>query len=140
MKNTWKWIAVALAVLLVGSWVVTPLLHSFGITTSYMPMMGGFGGGRYFEGGFGGGHMGFPGTGGMMYSGFGAFGGLLLPLVVIGLAVWGGIALIKSATAKKAPASAAPCPAAESHDANCPHCGRIIQPDWNTCPFCGETI
>ena len=122
MKNIWKWIAVTLAVVFVGSWMITPLLHSFGVSTSYMPMFSSFRGERAFGGGMMGGGM--------------IAGGYILPLIVLGLAIWGGVSLIKGAS-KTQPASG---PVSAPAELDCAQCGKDIQPDWVTCPYCGRKI
>lgn len=91
-------------------------------------MMGGFGG--------------MMGNYGMMGRGFGfaPFGVLLVWLVPLGalvLLILGAVGLIRSAASSgrsdSPQAAAAPARA-------CPNCGKPVQSDWNTCPYCGTGL
>lgn len=56
----------------------------------------------------------------------------LLPLAVIGLIVYGVVALLHR------PNQVVP-PHQELRKA-CPNCGKSVQADWKTCPYCGQTL
>ncbi len=76
------------------------------------------------------------GTGGMHFLMFPALaGGALFSLVVLALAVWGGISLLR-----RAPAKVAAPAAAVVKTQPCASCGKPLQADWSTCPFCGSPV
>lgn len=118
MKTVWKWILGTLVVLVLASLIFLPWLGRayFG----WMPMMGY--GVRPMHPFFG-------------WSPFGGWwmmaGMFLLPLIVIGLLIWGGVALIRNASAKPAP---------PPQTVACTHCGQPLQVGWVACPYCGEKI
>jgi hypothetical protein len=90
-------------------------------------------------------HYGMMGRGygyrGMMGGGFGFFpiGGIfmgLIGLAVLGLAVYGVVALFnRQPTPVVVPA---PVPTVAAHA--CSSCGKPVQDDWKTCPYCGNTL
>lgn len=146
MKQAWKWIGIALGVLLIFLIIAVPVF------------MGIFGFGRMgmmdngFRGMHGGGILWFMGGWAMMFS------RLLFPLLIIGLLVWGGYALGKGASRRPAAQTAAvnsqaapqmPAAAAAQQDsqpipasaaAACPHCGGETHAGWVACPHCGEKL
>jgi hypothetical protein len=71
-------------------------------------------------------------------SGFFIFGifGWLIPLAVIGLAIYGVVALFQR---KPSPAAAVEvAPAAPSR--TCASCGKLAQGDWKNCPYCRSDL
>jgi hypothetical protein len=116
MKNAWKWLIVFAVVFVVV--LIIALLFSFGSGYGYgwMPMMG---------------NRGFSN-----FNGFGLIGGvmmlfmLFIPLVLIGLAVFGVVALLQRSgnilTQPQMPA--------------CSNCGKPLQAGWNVCPNCGTKV
>jgi hypothetical protein len=91
-------------------------------------------------------HRGMMDRYGMMGRGFGVLNPLewlgialmwLIPIGVLVVLVLGSIALIRVVTAPRIPAPPA-APVAASHP--CPNCGKPTQPDWNTCPYCGNSL
>lgn len=102
--------------------------------------------GRGMAGGFG--PLGGPGMFrgfGMMGRGFGLFGllplrlffGWLIPVGVIVLILLAAIGLFSSL--RNTRGSTLP-PAAPVSSQVCPNCGRPVQSDWNTCPYCGQSL
>lgn len=66
----------------------------------------------------------------------GLFGGLLMiifTLGFLGLAVVGIVLLVRALQQpnRDQPASLA---------RHCDHCGKVIAPDWQVCPYCGEPL
>lgn len=113
--KTWKWIAILaiglLVVLIVGAFLFR------GVGYHWMPMHGRFGG--------------IPMMGASRYFGFGVMlFGLLVPLLLLGLVITGGVAIYNGL---KKPAASAPV-------SSCSHCGKPIQADWVNCPYCGEKL
>ncbi len=117
MKNNWKWI-VGAVVALVVLFALPFLFHASG----YNGMMGGYGGWHH------------PMMGGSGYLPFGGFlmglGMLLLwtiPLGLLFLVIYGAVRL---ATKPNMPAPVQ----------TCAHCGKAVQADWKTCPYCGTGL
>lgn len=127
MKNFWKWILgiVIVLVVLFGLGVGARLLlanvlpAAAGDYHGFMPMMGGRGVEHFF------GRMPFGG-------GFMRLGGLV-PLLLLGLLVYGAYWLGK----RKTPSVT---PLATPSTAVCPQCGQPVQVDWNHCASCGEKL
>jgi hypothetical protein len=107
----------------------------------------GFGPGDEFRGGMMGRGFGFQHP--MMYGsayrypamfGFGFFPlgifMLLIPLAVLGLAIYGFIALLNRRPAAAVPAEVAPLASTLS----CSNCGKPAHEDWKTCPYCGNSL
>jgi uncharacterized membrane protein len=163
MKRVWKWVIGIVVILLVlAAFVAVPfVMHNrFGPQTAYgIQERGGEGGygpgwmmGRNDNDGFG--NRGYgPGAfphGGMMGRGFGfqhpmmyGFGFfpfgifiLIIPLVVLGLAIYGFVALLMRRPASTVPVEVAPAAPTQS----CGNCGKSIQADWKTCPYCGHSL
>ncbi len=113
--KTWKWLAI-LALGLLAVFIVAAFLFG-GIGYRWMPMHSRYGGFPM---------MGGPGIfgGGMMLF------GLLVPLLLLGLIVVGGVAIYNGL--KK--------PAAPALTGSCSHCGKPVQADWVNCPYCGEKL
>jgi len=58
---------------------------------------------------------------------------LIFSLLVLGLAVWGGVSLVRSFRQRRA--------ASKNVVANpCQMCGKPLQKGWKLCPFCGTEI
>jgi hypothetical protein len=122
MKNGWKWAGIFLAVFVIVFLFALPVFgfNLFGHTYAWMPMMRGYG---------------FP----FGYGGFGILGGLimaffmlLVPLAFIALvvaAVFGVVRLASGGGSRTAALTR-----------TCIHCGKPLQADWSTCPYCGQKI
>jgi len=136
MKTVWKWVLgivivlVVIAALGVGARLLManylPRV-SADVDGFNFPMMGGrgydhFGGMRIFGGGMR-----------MFGGGFGMFGGLL-PLVLLGLLVYGAYHL---GTRKFMAQPGTVVPATVR---TCTKCGQQVQETWNNCPNCGKKI
>jgi len=85
-------------------------------------------------GGYGYGMMGGNGHGMMGgYGGFGfmPFGGFMFlgPILFLGLIVLGVVWLVRALT-----------PAQTAATTLCTHCGKMLQPNWKACPYCGEKV
>lgn len=66
---------------------------------------------------------------------FGAFGMLLmlaLPVGFVGLLVAGIVLLVQSSRQKD--------PKSTNVIENCENCGKPVENEWHTCPFCGEPL
>jgi hypothetical protein len=92
--------------------------------------------GRFGAGGFGG--MMGPGmmSGFGYYNPLGFFGMALMWLIPVGflvLVVFGVVALVN---ALNKPGNTLP----PVSDRKCSNCGRQAQPDWKTCPYCGNPL
>jgi ribosomal protein L32 len=114
MKNTWKWLLVFGVVFIVV--LILALLIFSGSRFGWMPMMGI--------------------RGYSTINGFNVIGGfmmifmLFIPVVLIGLAVFGVVALMhRSGNTLPQPQMSA-----------CANCGKPIQAGWKVCPHCGKTI
>lgn len=129
MKTFLKWAGIFLAVLLVAFVVALPFFSRFAFGFGRrLPLMGG---------GF---HR-FP----MM-----SFGGMwlwmalrgLIGLVILGLIIWGVVALVRhlSRPAAAAPAPSAPVAAAPVDVKTCATCGQVLNAEWTHCPHCGAKI
>ncbi len=80
------------------------------------------------------------GYGGLGYRPLGWLGmlfGLLIPLGVLALVVAGGIWAVKALTAGE---NNLPFIQTNTASPSCPNCGKTVQPDWNTCPYCGTAL
>jgi len=123
MRNAWKWILGVLAVALVTFLIATPFFGGFGrlgFGCGGVNMMGrGFGWGLGMMGGWG------------MLGGMGMLLMLLIPLGFITLLIAGVVLLVRGVNAPRAAAPASPA---------CPSCGRSVQGDWTTCPYCGKPL
>lgn len=128
MKKVWKWILGILGVLaLLAVLIGVPLLmhNAFGYGVARFDydgpqvMMGG----RGFYG-----HGMFPMMGGMMFlMGF----RWLIPLLLVGLVVYGAYRYGKRHSLPAAPAAP---------QQTCPKCGQPVQPGWNNCASCGKKL
>ena len=73
----------------------------------------------------------------------GPFLACLVGIILLGLIVWGIVALVKALSKPKAVAAPVivPAPAVvEPKEHNCSNCGRPSQDDWAICPYCGNKI
>jgi len=135
MKSFWKWLLIFLGVLVAAFLVALPFFSRLGrFWMGPMVMMGGFGGFHRAVG------FGFPG------------GGLLVMLaiflgwVLVGVLIIAGIvALVRGSrrTASASPAAVAPVPAPEAASESaimCKRCGKPLQSDWVSCPYCGKKV
>lgn len=116
MKSTIAWIAaivfgVLLLALLPGMWMMGRTWMS-----GYGGMMGGFGGMHAF------------GWGGMF------IGWLILAGVVFFLAT-GVFALVNNLNRSEGGSQTSP-----QMGKACPHCGKPVSNDWNTCPYCSQNL
>lgn len=131
MPNFWKYLLVVVVVLgLVLIFAIPFFYRGFGgywMTPALAPGTG-VGPGMMGKWGY------FP-----MMGGFGIFGGLmmlfafLLPVGLVALVVIGAVALLRH------PGNPIP-PFSVSSGRACPNCGKPVQPDWTTCPYCGQKL
>ncbi|MDR3560219.1 MAG: zinc ribbon domain-containing protein [Negativicutes bacterium] len=153
MRAIWKWILLFVGVLVLAFLVALPFFVGRSLGLARMPMMFMFGGGPGFMPAFGG----FGLLGGLFL-----FGRFIFPLLLIVLAVFGLVSLLRggqssrpqpaapmaaaSATAPAAStdvmqASSAPVEqAAPAATIPCAHCGSPLQTGWVACPYCGEKV
>jgi hypothetical protein len=135
MKKVWKWIlGIFLALLAIGVIVFLVLfcINNFG-GAGYRPYM-------HFERGVS------PMMGGRGMVGFMPFMGLrmiggLIPLLLLGLLVYGAYRLGRRGhmfPSHQHPFPPPPPPAAPGK--SCPNCGKPLQDDWVSCPYCGEKM
>ncbi|MDP2964626.1 MAG: zinc ribbon domain-containing protein [Pelolinea sp.] len=117
MKNSWKWLIVFGVVFIAVLFIALLIFPGSGY--GWMPMMG---------------NRGFSNI-----NGFGVIGGivmmlafLFIPVVLIGLAVFGVVVLMQR--------SRNIMPQPQSQSLSCSHCGKPIQADWKVCPHCGNKI
>jgi uncharacterized membrane protein len=157
MSKTWKWIiGILIALVVLAVIVAVPLgMHQYAsryATQNYAQgyqrdndsdfgpgMMGRYPGGGYGHGGMMGRGFGYSG---MMRGGFGffPFGGIftgLFGLAILGLAIYGIVALFNRRPAPVAVPAANVSPVAT---ATCANCGKPAQEDWKTCPYCGNAL
>ncbi|MDR3577016.1 MAG: zinc ribbon domain-containing protein [Anaerolineaceae bacterium] len=161
MKAIWKWIILFVGVLVLAFLVALPFFVGRSLGFGRMPMMFMFGGGPGFAPAFGGG---FGILAGLML-----FGRFILPLVLIVLAAFGLVSLLRggqtsrpqqvanmaaaapSAAVSNPPAapvstdvmqaSSAPVEATPTIETTpCAHCGSPLQTGWVACPYCGEKV
>jgi hypothetical protein len=163
MKRVWKWIIGIVVVLLVLAALVTvpfAMHYRLGPQAAYVIQQrdvdGGYGPGgmmgRNDKNGFGYGGYG-PGDfnhGGMMGRGYGfrypmmrgfgflpfGFFMLIIPLAILGLAIYGFIALANRRPAAPAPVEVTPVAPTQT----CANCGKPTQSDWKNCPYCGNSL
>jgi hypothetical protein len=128
MKNVWWWIIGIGAIVLIG----LAFLLGFGfLNLRGMPMdwtTGGWYGGPVEGWHHHGMRWGFP----MM----GFYGGFLMVLLIVGflvLVVAAIVLLVRAAQNSNRDQKA-------SRSQHCGHCGREVEPDWQVCPYCGETL
>ena len=151
MNGFWKWLLVVVGVLILISLIAAPfMLHSVSRFGGY-PMMsqqyfqdapsfrGDFDGNPYQREGYSRMPMhrgfGFPFGGFMMVPFFGLF--CLVSLGVLGLAVYGIVALVNRPKSENNPPTAE---VVEIHAEPCVKCGRPVQEDWAVCPHCGQKV
>jgi hypothetical protein len=155
MSKTWKWIiGILIGLLVLAVIIAVPFgMHQLAVNNGAQFSASGFE--RGFDRDHGPGMMGRgadnyywhhgmmnqnPGFAGPMAYGFGffAFGifRLIIPLAVLGLAIYGVIALFKRRPASTVPAEAVP--AAPTH--SCANCGKPAMDDWKNCPYCGNSL
>jgi uncharacterized membrane protein len=157
MSKTWKWIiGILIGLLLLAVIVAIPFgMHQFASGYGYAAqfpergfergfdrdlgpgMMGRGAGNYYWHHGMMGGRQGYINP---MMNGFGFFPfGILMwivPLAVLGLAIYGMVALFSR---KPSPAVAVEtAPAAPTR--TCSSCGKPAQDEWKNCPHCGSTL
>jgi uncharacterized membrane protein len=155
MSKTWKWvIGILIGLLVVAVIIAVPFgMHQLAVNNAAQFSARGLE--RGFDRDLGPGMMGRgadsyywhhsmmyqnPGFAGPMAYGqgffiFGIFR-LLIPLAVVGLAIYGVVALFRR---KPSPAVAVDAtPAASTR--TCASCGKPAQDDWKTCPYCGSTL
>ncbi|MFH2104176.1 MAG: zinc ribbon domain-containing protein [Chloroflexota bacterium] len=66
---------------------------------------------------------------------FGGSSTMLVPLLLLGLLIYGAYQLGKKSAL---PAGPAPAAAAHAPERNCAKCARPVQDDWKACPYCGK--
>lgn len=125
MKGFWKWFFIVLGVLVLGAIAFSVAMfflrggvamHS-GFTRGTFPRMGGFTGRM---GGFG-----MFGMLGMLFRG-------LIPLGVLVLAGFGVAYLVKQGKHTTPPAAV--------QVPTCASCGKPLNSEWTTCPYCGKAV
>jgi TRAP-type C4-dicarboxylate transport system permease small subunit len=155
MSKTWKWIIGILIGLLVLAVIIAIPFGMHQLAGNYALQYPANGFERGFDRGFGPGMMGRgadnfywhhsmmyqnPGfVGPMMYgSGFFFLGifRLLIPLAVVGLAIYGVVALFRRNPTPAAAAEVAPVVPTRT----CSSCGKPAQDDWKNCPHCGNAL
>ena len=158
MSKTWKWIiGILIGLLIVAVIVAIPVgLHQLAVRNSVRMSAQGFD--RDYSRGFGPGMMGQGGQQyyyhqGMMNQGYGffppmaygfgffAFGilRLIVPLTLIGFAIYGVVALFRRKPSAPVAVEAVPAPAPVS-TRSCGNCGKPAQDDWKNCPYCGNSL
>ena len=119
MKNFWKWfLGIALVlVLFFGPYLFHLVFPTLGYGYGGYGMMGGRSGGYGMMGGYN----------------FSPFGGLmwLVPLATLALVVWGVVWLVNNLNGSKT---------VQAQPRTCAACGSAAQPDWKTCPYCGNNL
>ncbi len=130
MGRVLKWLAIILGVLLL---VGIAVVFMFGVFRfGGMPMMA-----RGFRTPFG------PGGYRFLFWPL-LVGRLLIPLAFVGLLVLLGFAIGRAASPRLQVVDHGPVASAASAsgavNAPCPNCGRIVQADWNNCPYCGANL
>jgi hypothetical protein len=151
MKGFWKWFLIVVGALILIGLIATPFVMHSAIRAGAVPVFqrGGFQNGPGFRGDFDGNpylrgnYRGMP----MMRNGMMPIGGLmmlpvfglfcLIALAVLGFAVYGIVALVNRP--KAAPVAAAPVEPEPTLEP-CTKCGHPLQPEWNSCPNCGQKV
>jgi hypothetical protein len=125
MNKTLKWILIGLGIALAAFVIALVCFRFFG--RADFGMMGGR---------FGGFHRGLGG----MLLGVGLFKlfFILIPLGVLTLAVFGVIYLVKNSKFKSLPKAAEQPVLPPAPVRDCVRCGRHLEMDWTTCPYCGK--
>jgi hypothetical protein len=125
MKKAIYWILASTAVLLLA----LSILWFFPNRWGYGGMMGGYGmmGGNY----------GFVNPLGWLGMAFGMTLMWLIPAGILFVIVAGAVALVNNLTRPSNPSPGANLPVSSRV---CQACGKPAQADWNTCPYCGQTI
>lgn len=113
MNKVWKWILIFLGALVVVFLIALAFFGRFGFHR--VAALGGY-----------------PRGYGMMGWGMMAFHplGWLLGLAVLGFAIYGIVALVSGKRQTPPP----PMPK------TCPNCGRVVEKDWVSCPYCGHDL
>lgn len=131
MNNTLKYILVGALVFALVFFVALPFFGgniapwATGCGWNRGGTVWGMGSGMMWDG------WGFPGMGG----GFGLFGGLMMlgmflfPLLILGLIVAGIFWFVSNLNSSKSVQGRA-----------CTSCGKPVQADWKTCPYCGNNL
>lgn len=116
MNKVWKWILIFLGALVVVFLAAMAFFSRIGIHRV-----------AYYGGGI------RRGFGMMGWGGMGFFHplGWLLGLVVLGLAIYGIVALFSHNHRSTTPP---PMPK------TCPHCSKVVDKDWVSCPYCGQDL
>ena len=155
MSKTWKWIiGIVIGLLVLAAMIAIPFgMHQ--LAGNYAQQFPARGDERGFDRDLGPGMMGRgadnyywhhnmmyqnPGFVGPMTFGFGyfIFGilRLLIPLAVVGLAIYGVVALFRW---KPSPVVAAEAVSAVP-TRTCASCGKSAHDDWKNCPYCGSAL
>ena len=114
MKNGWKWLIIFGVVFVVT--LIIALLFFSELGFRRIPMMS-FRGYSTVNG--------FPMTGGfwMIFI-------LIVPMTLIGLAIFAALALLQRTGNSFSQTQMHPCA----------HCGKLVRSDWKVCPYCGKKI
>jgi len=78
------------------------------------------------------------GAWGMLGGGLFMLGRLVIPLALLGLAVWGVVALVRRG--RQPAAVPAPAPVESVSTAVCGQCSKPVQEGWSHCPYCGNSL
>lgn len=120
MKHTWKWIIGV--VLMLAIIFALPFLWRALFGYSYGGMMrGGYGSWGHPMMGYG-----FSSFGGV-FMGFGMLLMWAIPLGLLFLVIYGAVKLANKPNVPVASQA-------------CSNCGKAVQTDWNTCPYCGTAL
>ncbi len=128
MKNIWYWI-IGIGTILILCLVI--LLGVGFVRLQFMPMDWVNGGSNVW--GFGNWHHHGIRWGAPM---MGMFGGLLMLIIPLGFLVLVGVGVFFLVKALQQPNRDRFEPAAR----HCDHCGKTVSPDWQVCPYCGESL
>jgi uncharacterized membrane protein len=123
MNKVLKWVLIGLGIALVAFMIAIMVFTRFGDGGQFAGRLGGFPH-RY---------------GGMMFGmGFMMLFRLLIPLGVVVLAVFGVVSLVRNHQAKSLPAAPVLPTEPVTPARTCVKCGKPLEQDWTTCPFCGK--
>jgi hypothetical protein len=130
MKSFWKWLLIFVGVLVAAFLVALPFFTRLGrVAVAPMIMMGGFH--RSVGFGFGGGLL--------MMLGMALGWVLVTVLIVLGIVVL--VRGSRNQPVQSTQGAVAATPAVEPEPLNtCARCGKPLQSDWVSCPYCGKKV
>ncbi len=152
MRNWWKWLLGLVIFLLIVLAVIFVIYNSGwlgnvrGLTLQNPAIRPFF---RPFLNPFGRGILPFTGRpGGTMMTMSFLF--LFVPLCLFGLIIIGAVVVLVMVLRPRStpqppippaqPVQTVPPPAPNEPLQTCPNCGRVVQPDWTHCPYCGAPL